>query len=86
MSGNGGESREARFWCVSDYGQGGVWKRLLATSREQIQARYPMLVVFEELPESISHSARRSIQSRPVIDIDDDEGDEFLALIRGRQE
>jgi hypothetical protein len=74
------------FWCVYDYGQGGVWRRLLATSREQIQSRYPMLVVFEELPESFSDSVRRSIQSRPVIDIDDDEGDEFLALIRGRQE
>ncbi len=74
------------FWCVYDYGQGGVWRRLSLPRENKIQNRYPMLVVFEELPESFSDSARRSIQSRPLIDIDDDGGDEFLALIRGRRD
>jgi hypothetical protein len=74
------------YWCLYDYGTGGVWKRLLASSREQIQDRYPTLVVFEELPDNLSDSVKQSLQSQSVIDIDDDEADEFLASIRGRRE
>lgn len=74
------------YWCLYDYGTGGVWKRLLASSREQIQDRYPTLVVFEELPDNLSDSVKQSLQSQSVIDIDDDEADEFLASIRERRE
>jgi hypothetical protein len=44
------------------------------------------LVVYDELPETLSQSARRSMSSYPLIDIDDDESDEFLSSIRGRRE
>jgi hypothetical protein len=44
------------------------------------------VVVHDELPETLSQSARRSMSSYPLIDIDDDESDEFLSSIRGRRE
>jgi hypothetical protein len=43
------------------------------------------LVVYDELPETLSQSARRSMSSYPLIDIDD-ESDEFLSSVRGRRE
>jgi hypothetical protein len=37
-------------------------------------------VVFDEQPDNLSDSVKQSLRSRPVIDIDDDEGDESPRL------
>jgi hypothetical protein len=70
------------FWCVYDYGQGGVWKLIRAASAEEITARFPDLMVFPGSPPFLSEDVIRSISTRAVVDLQDADEDPFLRRLR----
>jgi hypothetical protein len=69
------------FLTVYDYGQGGVWTVLLATSEEEIRTKYPDLKVVSNPPPSMTPEELKEIRARDTIDIDDQD-DPFLASLR----
>jgi hypothetical protein len=69
------------FLTVYDYGQGGVWRVILAESEADIAAQYPELQVFAEPPEWMSAEKLHEIESRSTVDIDD-ASEPFLASLR----
>jgi hypothetical protein len=69
------------FLTVYDYGQGGVWVVLPATSAEKVREKYPELQVLDRPPPSMSKEELEDISSRRTLDIDDDQ-DSFLACLR----
>lgn len=56
-----------RFLTVYDYGQGGVWQYINASSADQITAKYPSLKVVNTEPQWLKDSK----QSLREYDIDD---------------
>ena len=67
-----------RFLTVYDYGQGGVWQWISAESKEQIQALYPALHVYETLPDWWSERGFEVERSYSL----DDPPDEILRSFR----
>lgn len=49
---------------VYDYGQGGVWLLVDASSPEQVEAKYPMLVAFSDKPEWMSQEEKAEYMHR----------------------
>lgn len=69
------------FLTVYDYGQGGVWRVLLAESQAEIAAKYPELQIFTEPPDWMSADKLDDIKARTTLDIDDT-SDHFLTSLR----
>jgi hypothetical protein len=69
------------FLTVYDYGTGGVWTVLLATSEEEVESKYPELKVVTEPPATMSQGELEEIRARDTLDIDD-EDDPFLTSLR----
>lgn len=59
------------FLVVHDYGQGGVWAYVRATSKEQIQRRLPGLEVVDRPPSWMTREDLARIEQRMTFDIDD---------------
>lgn len=69
------------FLTVYDYGQGGVWRVLLAESEAEIDTKYPELQVLAEPPDWMTLEQLEDIKARATVDIDDSD-DPFLASLR----
>ena len=70
------------FLTLYDYGQGGVWTILLASSEEEVRTKYPELKIVSSPPGSMTEEDLEGIRShRQAIDIDD-RGDPFLRSLR----
>jgi len=61
-------SRE--FFVLHDYGQGGLWAIVLASSAEQVRQRFRTLQVFDAPPRTLSAEAVASIRALPPQSID----------------
>ncbi len=75
------------FLVLYDYGTGGVWSYLRAESPEEIQAKFPMLKVYNEPPSWMTETERRDIEAKTAYDIEkaEDEDPEFFGhLLRPR--
>jgi hypothetical protein len=59
------------FLVCYDYGQGGVWRYLLADSRDAVIAEYPMLTVFDSSPpwwtDEIENAVRKSSEDEILL-------------------
>jgi hypothetical protein len=74
---------KSRYLVVYDYGMGGVWGYVLATSAEEIEARFSELQVIPEVPSWMSEDDRASLE-RTAQDIDEP-GEGPLTSILGRR-
>lgn len=74
-------SGKTPYLTVYDYGQGGIWRVILARSADQIAARYPELKILSAPPEWMSDELFRDIEQHSTVDIDD-QGEPFLAALR----
>lgn len=77
-----GDSNKSAFLTLYDYGQGAIWRVILAESAEQISDRYPALEVLSAPPDWMRDEDLRDIEQRSTVDIDDE--DNFLAGLRRR--
>ena len=59
------------FLTVYDYGQGGVWRVILAESEAEIATKYPELQIFGVSPEWMSVEKLHDTEARSTVDIDD---------------
>ena len=75
-------STRSEFLVVYDYGGGGVWAFILATSEKEVVERYPDLRIVTDHPEWMKAEEERSIRVTMTIDIEDEEN-AFLAALRG---
>ena len=73
------------FLTVYDYGQGGVWRVLLADSADEVVSRYPELKVLAEPPPWMSAEELYDIEARSTLDIDDQD-DPFLESLRNHRQ
>lgn len=62
------------FLVVYDYGQGGVWAFINATSRAEIKRRFPEFEVFDKPPGWMSADVLARLSERMTFDIDDPRG------------
>jgi len=67
-----------RFLTVYDYGQGSVWRMVLADSRAQLEGELPQLRVMDAPPEWMTAAELDAVK---VVDIDNRE-DAFLNSLR----
>ena len=76
---NGRELGEnvVQFLVCYDYGTGGLWWRMTATSASQIEAKYRDLTVFEQPPEWWTEEMERLAHRCSV----EDEPDGALAML-----
>lgn len=74
-------SAKTPYLTVYDYGQGGIWRVILARSADQIAARYPELKILSAPPDWMSDEQLREIEQHSTVDIDD-HGEPFLAALR----
>ena len=58
------------FLVVYDYGQGGVWAFVEATSKDDLLRRFPELQVFDSQPSWMSESEVTRIRRTSTYDID----------------
>lgn len=65
----GGAVTTKRFLVVYDYGQGGVWAFVNASSRAAIERRYPELKVVDLPPDWLSESDLARLRAR-TLDLD----------------
>ena len=72
------------FLTVYDYGQGGVWRVLLADSADEVVSKYPELEVLTEPPPWMSADLLHDIEDRMTVDIDDQD-DSFLESLRSHR-
>lgn len=74
------------FLTLYDYGQGGVWTLLLASSEEEITAKYPELKVATKPPGNMSQEEFDRIRAnRSPVDIDDTDHPFLSSLRKGRE-
>src|SRR5260221_9996196 len=64
------------FLAVYDYGMGGIWLKITASSREEIIERYPQLTVFaeDERPGWMTDAQEDEYTSEMRFDLDAHEG------------
>jgi hypothetical protein len=77
-----------RFLVVYDYGQGGVWAFVLATSANAIVERFPELQVIDEIPRWMDDDLRRKLESETQ-DVDEPRDGLLADLVKmkkGRRE
>jgi hypothetical protein len=74
----GSEGSEKKSFLVAlDYGKGGVWAYLRASSATEIAQRYPALSIVSEPPPWLDETRQRKLEERMTVDIDD-AGHSFL--------
>jgi len=72
------------FLTVYDYGQGGVWRVLLAESADEVASKYPELKVLTKPPTWMTAELLHDIEADSTRDIDDQD-DPFLASLRNHR-
>ncbi|MGI8426258.1 MAG: hypothetical protein ACR2FO_04105 [Actinomycetota bacterium] len=73
-----------RFLVVYDYGQGGVWAYLSASSASEIRLMYPELEVVRERPDWMKSGELLRIKAKDSYDLDEP-ADGLLADIIDRR-
>ena len=69
------------FLAVYDYGMGGIWFVVSATSSEEVRSRFPFFKVFEKRPNFISQQEFIDIRKESFQNIDEPEI-ELISTIR----
>jgi len=64
-----------KYTSVYDYGMGGIWAVILASSKGDIVEKYPVLQVFDIPPDWMSTVEYNKIAATSSFDIDDDPPD-----------
>lgn len=72
------------FLVVYDYGMGGVWSIFRARSKDEIEARYPELQVFDGRPAWMSDVEFAKIAGERVFDIDEEPSGWLCTLVAAR--
>ena len=72
----------AAFLTLYDYGQGGIWNFLLATSADEIREAYPELEVLSSPPQWMTAEDLRQIQT---LDVRDTTSPFLTSLRHGRE-
>ena len=77
------------FLAVYDYGMGGVWLLIDATSKNQVEALYPELTVFEDRPDWMDPKRKKEfikecMAAKRYWDIDDSPTEFLRNLIQER--
>jgi hypothetical protein len=67
-----------KFLTVYDYGQGGVWRILLAESQDQIERELPQLRILGGPPDWMTEAELAAVR---IVDIDSKD-DDFLNQLR----
>ena len=67
---------KSKFLTVYDYGSGGIWRFVMAVSKNQIMDRYPNLEVVDEIPSWMDGKILSKLESL-IIDIDDSDNQYF---------
>jgi hypothetical protein len=75
---------KSTFLCAYDYGMGGLWRFVRASSAQAITQRYPELQVMESRPSWMSETDEARIRSQGVLDLDDDTGGIFEVVVAER--
>ena len=68
-----------RFLVLYDYGQGGLWGYVGASSAEEITARFPEVEIVEDTPAWLTMDLRKKLEQRTE-DLDDP-GDGLLGIL-----
>lgn len=66
-----------KYLTVYDYGTGGAWTYIMASSADEILNKYPRLKIVDPEPKWFTDEDRRTTNT---VDIDDDP-DKFLVLM-----
>ena len=72
-----------KFLTAYDYGQGGIWRFILAESEQQLNEQYPELTVFHEYPNWMDAEIIETLEQL-VLNIEDSES-EFLVALRNER-
>ena len=70
------------FLAVYDYGQGAVWLRIVAESKDDIAGQYPSLHILSKRPAWMTATYESRIRTVNL----DDQNDPFLAALRNEAE
>lgn len=73
------------FFAVDDYGQGGVWIAIQATSGEAIKRKYPELDVFDEPPPFLTSDVIERTRLNRTYDVDDEPTGYLATIVADRQ-
>jgi hypothetical protein len=57
---------KTEFLAVYDYGQGGLWVRIVARNRDEIAQKYPFLTVFDVRPGWMSVADYNKIETLDI--------------------
>lgn len=66
------------FLIAYDYRMGGIWGLIHARSKEEIEKKYPKLIVVEQRPKFIDDADLRWMRENRYCDIDDAPSGWFL--------
>ncbi|MFI4999207.1 MAG: hypothetical protein ACHQK9_04950 [Reyranellales bacterium] len=73
---------KSRYLFVYDYGTGGVWGIMHASSKEEIKRKYPKLKIVDGRPSWMSDADYKQIEARSNFDIDDVPSGWLIDMIR----
>jgi hypothetical protein len=76
--------KKQEYLVVYDYGQGGIWSFILATSLDQIRERFPELRVITEKPTWMTPEREERIRNHRTLDIDEPNHGFLADIIRER--
>lgn len=71
------------FLVVYDYGMGGLWGTMMAASEEEIDAKYPELIIFDGRPDWMPEDDYEDVRSN-VYDVDEPPKGLVQALLSDR--
>ncbi|QBY05375.1 hypothetical protein E2K93_13755 [Thalassotalea sp. HSM 43] len=74
----------AKFLTCYDYGNGGIWRFIVADSARQIVTQYPELMVVDSPPQWMTQKIINRIHEL-IINIEDHENEFLTALIAERE-
>jgi hypothetical protein len=72
------------FLAVNDYGMGGIWLYIDASSTAEVEQLYPELKVFSEPPDFLTPEELERIESELHFDIDEPPRDYLAELVAAR--
>lgn len=78
------EGAKKEFLVVYDYGWGGLWGVMQATSAEEILAKYPELIVTSERPAWLTDIVMAEIRRAESHDADDEPSGLLEAVLADR--
>jgi len=73
-----------KFLTCYDYGTGGIWRYIIANSKQQILTKYPELEIADSIPKWMNQDLINQINDL-TISIEDNDNDFFNAIVAERK-